>query len=139
MFVLQSCSNSLHILPGLCSETHATSGGGCNFSNMEFEEDVEEMEVFMSINEEVDRGIYQEEIPGDITLPDKNCEPDQVSYICMSVIGDILRVSGNYIFLVMSVFLANLNNFTVGNKNVFCGFFYRWRVCSGWVGGCCTG
>jgi len=55
---------------------------------MEFEEDVDEIEeVFLSINEEVDRGLKQEEIPGDIIFPDIKSEPDEVSYICMSVIG----------------------------------------------------
>jgi len=97
--VLQSCRDSLHILPNVSSHTNATSDGVCNFSNIEFEEDVGEIEeVFKSINEEVDRGIKQEAIPGDIIFPDIKSEPDQVSYICMSVIGHILRVSGNRSF-----------------------------------------
>jgi len=38
--------------------------------------------MFISINEKVDRGIKQEEIPGDITFPDIKSEPDEVSYVC---------------------------------------------------------
>jgi len=119
MLVLQSCSDSLHILPSLPRQTNATSDGVCNFGNMEVEEDVDEIEeVFTSINEEVNRGIKQEEIPGHITFPDIKSEPDEVSYIRMSVIGHIFRVSGVHSFFEMSVFLANFNNSTVGNRNV---------------------
>jgi len=35
VLVLQSCSDSLHILPGSSSETNATSDVVCNFSNIE--------------------------------------------------------------------------------------------------------
>jgi len=99
MLVLQSCTDPLHILPSMSSQTNAPSDGVCNFSNIEFEEDGDEIEeVFMSVNEELDRGVKQEEIPGDIIFPDIKSEPDEVSYICMSVIGHILRVSGNHSF-----------------------------------------
>jgi len=97
MLVLQSSSDSLHILPSLSSLTNATSDGVCNFSNIEFE-DIAEIEVLMSINEEMARGIKREEIPGDIIFPHIKSEPDEVSYICMSVIGHILRVSGIHCF-----------------------------------------
>jgi len=100
VLLLQSCSNSLHILPSSSSETNATSGGGCNFSNTDVEEDADVIEeIFLSINEEVHRGIKQEEIPGDITVPNIESEPVKVSYICMSVIGHILPVTRNHIFL----------------------------------------
>jgi len=90
------------------SQTNATSDGVCNFSNIGVEEDMDEIEeIFISINEEVDRGISEEEIPGHIIFPDRKSEPDEVSYICMSVIGHILRVSGDRSFLVMSLFLAS--------------------------------
>jgi len=86
MLVLQSCSDPLHILPSFCSETNATSDV-CNFSNVEVEEDVDVIEeMFISINEEVDRGIKQEEIPGDITFSDVKSEPDEVSYICICLL-----------------------------------------------------
>jgi len=98
MLVLQSCSDSLHILPSTSSDTNALSGGVCNFSNTDVEEDTDLIEeVFISINEVVGSGIKQEEIPGDITFPDVKSEPDNVSYICMSVIGHILPVSKNLI------------------------------------------
>jgi len=66
---------------------------------MEVKEDVDLIEeIFISINEEVDRGIKQEESPEDRTLPDIKSEPDEVSYIYMSVTGHILRVSGIIVF-----------------------------------------
>ena len=80
MLILQSCSDSLHILPSSSSDTNAASGGVCNFSNVEFEKDVDVIEeIFISINEEVERGIKQEEIPRDITFSDIKSEPDEVS------------------------------------------------------------
>ena len=99
VLVLQSCSDSLHILPSLSRQTNATSDGVCSFGNTEVEEDVDEIEVLMSINEEVDRGVKQEEIPGHITFLDIKSEPDEVSYICLFVIGHIFQVSGIHIFL----------------------------------------
>jgi len=110
MLVLQSCTDPLHIPPSSSRQTNAPSDGVCNFSNIEFEEDVDGIEeVLMFINEDVDRGVKQEKFPGDIIFPDIKSEPDEVSYICMSVIGHILRVSGNrrFFFFVMSVFLIN--------------------------------
>jgi len=88
MLVLQSCTDPLHTLPSLSGQTNATSDGVCNFSNIDVEQDVDE--VFMSMNEEMYRSIKQEEIPGDIIFSDIKSEPDEVSYICMSVIGHIL-------------------------------------------------
>ena len=110
MLVLQSCSDSLHILPGSSTETNATSDGACNFSDIEVEEDdvVVIEEDFKVIHEEVDVGIKQEEIPGDITFPDIKSEPDEVSYVYMSVIGHILPVSRCLSIFVMSLFLAYL-------------------------------
>ena len=96
MLVLQSCTDSLHILPSSSSETIATSVGV-----FVIEED------FKFIHEEVDVGIKQEEIPGDISFPDIKSEPDEVSYMYMSVIGQILPVSRSLSIFVMSLFLAN--------------------------------
>jgi uncharacterized protein YceH (UPF0502 family) len=109
MLVLQSCSNSLHIPPGSSSETSASSDGVCNFSNTEVEEDIDVIEeVVISRNEEVDRGIKQEEIPGDITFPDIKSEPDEVSYVCICLLLDtFFQCPGIFFFLVMSLFLAN--------------------------------
>ena len=81
MLVLQSSSDPLHIIPGASSETNATSGSVCNFSNLEVEDDIGVIEgVFLSINEEVDIDIKQEEIP----------EPVEVSYICKCLLFDTL-------------------------------------------------
>ena len=89
MLVLQSNSDPLHILSGSSSETNATSDGVCNFSNTEVEEDVDVIEeIFISVNEEVDRSIKQEEIPGEITFPDIKSEPDEVSYVCICLLLD---------------------------------------------------
>jgi hypothetical protein len=88
MLVLQSCSDSLHILPGSSTETNAECDGVCNFSNIEVEDvDVIE-ENFIDVNEEVDVGIKQEEIPEDITFPDIKAEPDEVSYVCICLLLD---------------------------------------------------
>jgi hypothetical protein len=90
MLVLQSCSDSLHILPGWSSETNATSDGVCNFSNIEVEEDDVDVleEDIKAIHEEVDVDIKQEEIPGDTTFPDIKSEPDEVSYVCICLLLD---------------------------------------------------
>jgi len=89
MLVLQSCTDPLHIPPSLSSETNTTPDGVCNFSNTEVEEDVDVIEVvFISINEEVDISIKQEEIPRDITFPDMKSEPSEVSYVCICLLLD---------------------------------------------------
>jgi len=93
MIVLQSCTDPLHILPSSSSVIYATS---CNINNVKVEEDIDiKKECFIPINEEMDLGIKQEEIPEDITFPDVNPEPDEVSYVCMSVTRHLLPVSGN--------------------------------------------
>ena len=95
VLVLQSCTDPLYILPGASSETNATSDVVCNFSNIEVEQNVDVIEeIFISINEEVDRGIKQEEIPGDITFPDIKSEPDEVSYVC--ICGSYQRIYHRY-------------------------------------------
>ena len=99
LLVLQSNTDSLHILTGSSVESHATSSdGACNFSNMEVEEDVDVIEEgFIAINEESNIGIKQEEIPEDINFPDIKAEPDEVSYVCvcMSVIRHISLMSSS--------------------------------------------
>jgi len=56
MFVLQSCTDCLHILPHSSRETFPTSSdSACNFINIEVEDDVDlKEEGFISIKEEVD-------------------------------------------------------------------------------------
>jgi hypothetical protein len=85
--VLQSCTDSLHILPGSCNETFPTpSDGTCDVSNTAVQQDVVVVEeCFRAVNEEVPTGIKQEEIPEDITFPDIKSEPDEVSYVCLYV------------------------------------------------------
>jgi len=107
--VLQTCTNSLHILPGSSGESHATSSdGACNFSNTEVEEDVDVIEEsFIAVNEEADIGIKQEEIPEYITFPNINAEPDEVSYVCVYVLLDIFyQFPAISVVFLTSVFLA---------------------------------
>ena len=87
MLVLQSCTDSLHILPGSSSEKYATpSDGACNSGGIEDEEDVVVIEEsFTAINKEADIGIKQEEIPEDITFSGIKSEPEEVSSICVYV------------------------------------------------------
>jgi len=101
MLVLQSCTDSLQILPGSSVESHATScDGACNCNNIEVEEDIDvKEEGFIAVNEEVDIGIKQKEIPEDVTFPDIKSERDEVSYVCMSVIRHILPMAANVCFL----------------------------------------
>ena len=79
VLALQTCSDPLHILPGSSSETNATSGVVCNFSNIKVKEDVDVIEKIF---------IKQEEIPGDTTFPDINSEPEEVSYVCVCLLLD---------------------------------------------------
>ena len=78
---------------------------------MEVEEcvDVKE-EGFISVSEEADIGIKQEEIPEDITFPDIKSEPDEVSCVCVCV----------------SVIRHILPGSTFGNINVLL-LFLGWR------------
>ena len=129
MLVLQSCTDSLHILPGSSGESHATlSDGACNFSNMEVEKDVDVIEEsFIAVNEEADIGIKEEEIPEDINFPDIKSEPDEVSCLCVSVIRHNLPVCSN---------VSCFSNSTIVNKNFFLSFFGVGgcgRVCTRWV------
>jgi hypothetical protein len=98
MLVLQSCTNSLQVLPGSSGEIFPTSSdGACNFSNIEVEEDVDvQEEGFSAIKEEADIGIKQEEIPEDTAFPDIKSEPDEVSYVCICILLDtFFPVSSN--------------------------------------------
>jgi hypothetical protein len=90
MLVLQSCTDSLHILPGSSGESHATSSERvCNFSNTEVQEDIHVIEEgFIAVNEEADIGIKQEKIPEDISFPDIKTEQDEVSYVCICLLLD---------------------------------------------------
>jgi len=121
MLVLQSCTDSLHIEPGLSSEMYPTSSDGTNGSSIEVEEDVRVIEEgFVAINEEVAVRIKQEEIPGDINLPDVKSEPEEVIYVCVCLLLDTFHQCPEMSFVfVIPIYLANLNSYTVQNKNVF--------------------
>jgi len=109
MLVLQSCTDSLYILPGSSSETFPTSSGGTyGVGNREFEGDVVVIDKhFIAVNEEMDIGIKQGEIPEDITFPDINAEPDEVSYVCICLLLDTFYQYPEFFFFVTSVVLAN--------------------------------
>jgi len=87
MLVLQSCTDSLHILPGSSSETFPTSSDGtCDVSNTAVQQDVVVVEeCSIAVNEEAPTGIKQEEIPEDISFPDIKLKPNGVSYVCVYV------------------------------------------------------
>jgi hypothetical protein len=111
MLVLQSSTDSLHILRGSSGESHATScDGACNFSNTEVEEDADTIEEgFIAVSEEADIGIKQEEIPEDITFPDIKSEPDEVRYVCVCVcllLDTFYQCPTISVVFVMSLFLA---------------------------------
>jgi hypothetical protein len=94
MLGLQSCTDSLHLLPGSSGETFPTSSD-CTYDvgNITVDEDIYVIEeIYTAVNKEADTGIKQEEIPEDVTFPDIKAEPDKVSYECMSVIGHMLHV-----------------------------------------------
>jgi len=105
MLVLQSCTDPLYILPGSSSGTYATS---CNISNVKVEMDVDvKEEHFIAVNEEVDLGIKQE-TPGDITFPDINAEPDEVSCVCICLLLDTFyQCPEMSVVFVTSTVLAN--------------------------------
>ena len=109
MLFLQSCTDSLQVLPGSSRETFPSSDGTCDVSNTAVQQDVVVEERSIAVNKEVPTAIKQEEIPEDISFPDIKAEPDEVSYVCVcvSVIRHILPVSRNVIFFVTSVFLDN--------------------------------
>ena len=104
MLVLQSCTDCLRVLPSLSSETFPTACDDTyDVGNIEVEKDVNVIEeCFIAINKEADIGIKQEEIPEDITFPDINSEPDEVSYVCICLLLDTF-----YQYRYMSVCLAN--------------------------------
>jgi len=110
MLVLQSCTDSPHILAGSSIETFPTSpDGGCNYSNTEFEEDVVVIEEgFTPLNEEVAVHIKEELYPENFNFPLIKSEPDEVSSVCICVLSDIFFMCPETTFVfVTSLFLAN--------------------------------
>jgi hypothetical protein len=110
MLVLQSCTDSLQVLPASSSETFpTTSDGACNFSNTKVEEDlVVIVEGFIPINEEAAVRVQEEESPEDVNVPDIKCEPNEVSYVCVCLLLDtFLQCRAMLVVFMKSVFLAN--------------------------------
>ena len=88
MLVLQSCTDSLMVLPVSSSDTFPASCDGTHdVGNIKVEEDVDTIEE-CSIARETDTGIKQEEIPEAITFPDIKAEPDEVSCVCVCLLLD---------------------------------------------------
>ena len=110
MLVLQSCTDSLQVLPGSSSETFPKpSDGTCDVSNVNIEEDVVVIEEgFISISEEVAVHIKQEEIPGDKNFPGIKFEPDEVSYLCICLLLDTFHQCPEIsVVFVMPLYLSN--------------------------------
>ena len=61
VLVLQSCSDSLHILPSTSSDTYAASDCAYHIGNMEVEEDMDMKGEEEEVNVKTDKGIGSEE------------------------------------------------------------------------------
>jgi len=114
LLVLQSCTDSLQVLPGSSSETFRTSSEGtCDVSNTAVQQDVVVVEErFIAVNEEAPIGIKQEQIPEDISFPDIKAEPDEVSYVCVCVcvcllLDSFYQCPEMSIVFVMPIFLSS--------------------------------
>ena len=109
VLVLQSCTDSLQVLPGSSSETFPPSSDGTyDISNIKVEEDVDVIEEsFIAINKEADIGIKQEEIPEDITFPEIKAEPNEVSYVCICLLLDTFHQCSEVSSFFVIIFLAN--------------------------------
>jgi len=110
MLLLQSCTDSLQVLPGSSGETFPTPPDGtCDVSNTAVQQNVVVVEEgFLAINEEAPIGIKQEEIPEDISFPDIKAEPDEVSYVCVCLLLDTCYQCPEIsVVFVMSVFVAS--------------------------------
>jgi len=92
MLVLQSCTDSLQVLPGSSSETFpAPSDGTFDVSNTAIQQDVFVVEEYsIAVNEQAPIGIKQEEIPEDISFPDIKAEPEKVC-VCHQTHFTIIR------------------------------------------------
>ena len=101
MLVLQSCTDSLQVPPGSSSETSPTpSDVTCDVSNTAVQRDIVVVEEHsIALNEEAPIGIKQEEIPDDTFFPHIKTEPNEVSYVCVSVIRHILPLFRNVSFV----------------------------------------
>jgi hypothetical protein len=105
IWVLQSCTDPLYILPSSPNETFPTSSD-CTYDigNIKVEADVDVIEESaITVNTEPDRGIKQVEITGDPIFVGRNAETDAVSTVC--VLLDSFYMTQFVLF--MSVFLSS--------------------------------
>jgi hypothetical protein len=110
MLVLQSCTDSLHILAGSSSEIFPTSSDGTNdVSSIGVEENVVVIEeAFLAISEEAAVRTKQEKIPGNINFPGIKSEADDVSYVCICRLLDTFRQCPEMsVVFVIPIYLAN--------------------------------
>ena len=137
MVVLQSCTDSLKVLPSSSSETFpASSHGTYDVSNIKVEEDVDVIEEsFIAINKDADIGIKQEEIPEDITFPDIKAEPDEVSYVCIYLLLDTFYQCPEVSFFLCQYFWPIETPSLFGMKIFCCHFFWGVGGDGVWVGG----
>jgi hypothetical protein len=82
MVLLQSCTVFLPVLQCSCSETSATCIDAYDVISVKCEEDS-------------DIGCQGEGNPIAISFPTIKCEQDEVSYICVSIVGCIVSISRN--------------------------------------------
>jgi hypothetical protein len=108
MLVLQSCTDSLQVLPGSSSEMFPSSVGTNDVNSIEVEENVVVIEEgFIAISEGAGVRIKQEEIPGDIDFPVIKSEPDVVSYVCICLLLDTFYQCPDVsVVFVMLIYLA---------------------------------
>jgi hypothetical protein len=128
ILVLQSCTDSLQVLPGSSIGPFPTSSDGTfDVGNIKIEEDVDVIEEsVIAINKEADIGIKQEKSPEAITFPDIKAEPDEVSYVFVCVLLDTFYQCPEMSFFFMSVFLANWKKLSLlGMKMFCCNFFFQ--------------
>ena len=109
VLVLQSCRDSLRVLPSSSSETFPTLfDGEYDVGNINIEEDIDVIEErFIAINKDTDIFIKQEEIPEDITFPDIKAEPDEVSYVCKCLLLVTFYQSSKLAFFFVFVSISD--------------------------------
>ena len=110
ILILQSCTDSLHFLPGTSSEMFPTSSDGTNnVSSIGVEENVVVREEgFIAINVEAAVQIRQEKIPEDVNFPGIKSEPDEVSYVCICLLLDTFyKCPEMLVVFVIPIYLAN--------------------------------
>ena len=109
LLVLETCTDSLQVLPGSSTEMFPMSSVGTNdVSSIEVEENVVVIEEsFIAISEGAGVRIKQEEITGDINFPVIKSEPDVVSYVCVCLLLDTFYQCPDVsVVFVMLIYLA---------------------------------